>query len=239
VDSAVRIGLSRVFGLTQTTGERIVAASGTRLFANLADVLDRARPALPEVESLILAGALDWTGRSRPSLLLEARTGAKVWGAARAATPALVAAGGGVLESAPVAPIATPDLPEFDTRALVRGEAQATGLWFSGHPLDVLAPADALRGVVPAAEIERHVGRRIAVVGLPCAYRRVETKQGGLMLFMTLADKTGLVECVLFPDAFRAYASVVRGQVVRAEGRVDETLGAVTVSVERARALSA
>jgi RecJ-like exonuclease len=57
------------------------------------------------------------------------------------------------------------------------------------------------------------------------------------MLFTTLADKTGLVECVLFPDAYRAYAAATRGQVVRAEGRVDETLGAVTLSATRVEAL--
>jgi hypothetical protein len=31
----------------------------------------------------------------------------------------------------------------------------------------------------------------------------------------------------------------VRGEVVRAEGRVDETLGAVTVAVDRARGVDA
>ena len=67
--------------------------------------------------------------------------------------------------------------------------------------------------------------------------RRVETRDGGLMLFITLADKSGLVECVLFPDAYRRYAGITRAQVVRVEGRVDETLGACTVSAERVIAL--
>jgi DNA polymerase III alpha subunit len=75
-------------------------------------------------------------------------------------------------------------------------------------------------------------------VGLPCAYRRVETKTGGLMLFTTLADRSGLAECVLFPDAYRANAAAVRGEVVRIEGRVDDTLGAVTVVAERVIALA-
>jgi len=38
---------------------------------------------------------------------------------------------------------------------------------------------------------------------------------------------------VLFPDAYRAQAGRLRGAILRAEGRVDETLGAVTVTVER------
>ncbi|MEK7331483.1 MAG: OB-fold nucleic acid binding domain-containing protein [Candidatus Eisenbacteria bacterium] len=234
----VRVGLSRVFGLTQATGERIIAARAARPFRSLADFVDRARPTLPEVESLVLAGALDWTARSRPSLLLEARAGAKTWSAVRSRKPALIGADAALIETEPTAPLAVPALPEFDLLQRVRGEIQATGLWFSGHPLRTMVPPDARRGTVPAASLPEHVGRRVAIVGLPCAYRRVETKRGGRMLFMTLADESGLAECVLFPDAYRAHAAAVRGQVVRAEGRVDETLGAVTLAAERGVAVA-
>jgi hypothetical protein len=59
------------------------------------------------------------------------------------------------------------------------------------------------------------------------------------MLFVTLADRSGLVECVLFPDAYRRLGAAVRAEAVRVEGCVDETLGACTVNVERARAFGA
>jgi DNA polymerase III alpha subunit len=150
---------------------------------------------------------------------------------------ALAAPDGAVLKPEAVTPVATVELPEFDLAERVRGEARACGLWFAAHPLDVLVEPAALAGTVRAAAIERHAGRRVAVAGLPCAMRRVETKDGGLMLFLTLADKTGLVECVLFPDAYRRYATAARGQVVRVEGRVDETLDACTVGAERVTAL--
>ena len=236
----VRVGLGRVFGLAEATGARIVAARTERPFRTLADLVDRARPALPELESLILAGALDFTGRTRPSLLLEARLGASPARRASAheRAPALVAPDGTLLAPEPVSPVAAPELPEFDLAERVRGECRATGLWFSAHPLDVLVEARALRDTVPTAEIERHTGRRVAIAGLPCAYRRVETKSGGTMLFLTLADRSGLAECVLFPDAYRAYAQVARAQIVRVEGRADETLDAVTLTVERAAALA-
>ncbi|HET7225361.1 MAG TPA: OB-fold nucleic acid binding domain-containing protein, partial [Candidatus Eisenbacteria bacterium] len=74
--------------------------------------------------------------------------------------------------------------------------------------------------------------------GLPCAMRRVETKQGGVMLFLSLADRSGIVECVLFPDTHRAFAHAVRAQVVRVEGAVDDTLGAATVTAARLSALA-
>jgi DNA polymerase III alpha subunit len=58
------------------------------------------------------------------------------------------------------------------------------------------------------------------------------------MLFLTLADESGLAECVLFPDAYRALARAVHGEIVRVEGRVDEALGASTVAVSGAVTLS-
>jgi DNA-directed DNA polymerase III PolC len=230
---AVRVGLSCVFGLAEATAARIVAERAERPFESLADFIDRGRPALPESEALILAGALDWTARTRPSLLLEARVTD-----ARGVRPPARAADASLLPRA-IAPVAVPGLPEFDVAERVRGECSASGLWFSAHPLDVLADPAALRDATPAALLAQHAGRRVAVVGLPCAMRRVETKQGGVMLFLTLADKGGLAECVLFPDAHRALAGVVRAQVVRAEGRVEETLGALTVTVTSAAEVAA
>jgi DNA-directed DNA polymerase III PolC len=235
----VRVGLSRVFGLAQTTGERILAARGERPFASLADLIDRARPTLPELESLILAGALDGMRRTRPSLLLEARVGDQLRPVTRARVmrarePALVTGDGRPFAPEPVSPLGLPGLPEFGAHERVRGEIQSTGLWFNGHPLDAIDPG-LCEGTVPAAAVEHHAGRWIEVLGLPCASRGVETKKGERMQFLTVADRTGLVECVFFPDAWRRLASSSRGEIVRLSGRVDETLGAFTVNVEQAR----
>ncbi len=236
-DGAVRVGLSRVTGLSHATGQRLLAR---RPFADLADLIDRARPSLDELEALALAGALDATGRTRPSLLLEARVAAaRVAGRrARARTPALAGPAGEPFAPA-AAPPGLPALPEFDAAERVRGELRATGLWFSAHPLDVLVPPAALSGTVPAADLAAHAGRRVTLAGLPCATRRVETRGGGTMLFLTLADRGGLAECVMFPAICRAHGAAARGEIVRVEGRVEDTLGALTVNVERAWSVDA
>ncbi len=234
--TVVRVGLGRVSGLAHATGRRIVAERARRPFRDLADLIERVHPALPELESLVLAGALDGTGRTRPSLLLEARTSAPA-GAPRARVPALAGPDGTDLAPAPVAPVAVPDLPEFDTAERVRGEWRSTGLWFSGHPLDGLAdPRDP--GLVPAARVARHAGRRVAVAGLSCARRRVETRGGGTMLFLTLADRSGLIECVLMPAVYRAHAAASRAAALRVEGDVEVTLDAATLRAGRVVALA-
>ncbi len=254
--ATVRVGLGRVFGLAEATGGRIVAGRAARPFRTLADFVDRVRPTLPELESLVSAGALDFTRRTRPSLLLEARLGASparqrgthaTRGSAVARAPALVTPDGTDLAPEPVSPVAAPELPEFDPAERVRGECRATGLWFSAHPLDVFVGRHAPGthragthgpGTVSAAQVPAHAGRRIALEGMPCAWRRVETKSGGTLLFLTLADHSGLIECVLFPGVFQRCAQAVRARIVRVEGRVDDALGAVTLVVERAVALA-
>jgi DNA polymerase III alpha subunit len=65
------------------------------------------------------------------------------------------------------------------------------------------------------------------------AARRVPTKQGSRMLFLTLDDGTGLAECTFFPDAYARAAPALSGMgpyVV--EGRVESQYGAVTVNAE-------
>jgi DNA polymerase-3 subunit alpha len=234
--TAVRVGLGRVSGLAHATGRRIVAERARRPFRDLADLIERVHPALPELESLVLAGALDGTGRTRPSLLLEARTSTPA-GATRARVPALATPDGADFAPAPVAPVAVPDLPEFDTAERVRGEWRSTGLWFSGHPLDGLAdPLDP--GLVPAARVARHAGRRVAVAGLSCARRRVETRGGETMLFLTLTDRSGLIECVLMPAVYRAHAAASRAAALRVEGDVEVTLDAATLRAGRVVALA-
>jgi DNA-directed DNA polymerase III PolC len=246
--ASVRVGLHRVAGLAHATAGRVIAA---RPFASLADLVDRARPTPPELDALILAGALDALPGvpTRASMRLEARIHeslavglpARVRRVANPRAAGLLAADGSPLAPAASAPRpggdALPELPELPLADRVRGEFAATGLWFSAQPLDVFLPKEATSRCVVAADLEKHVGRRVSVCGIPCAARRVESKTGGIVLFTTLADRTGLVECVLFPDAYRRWGQHMRGEVVRAEGRVDETLGALTVVIERAEPL--
>jgi DNA-directed DNA polymerase III PolC len=243
---AVRVGLHRVAGLAHATAERVIAA---RPFTSLADLVDRARPTPPELDALIMAGALDTLPGTRASMRLEARVHESLAGGLSTRVRHVVnprAAGLLTADGSPLAPAAAaprpggdalPELPELPLADRVRGEFAATGLWFSAQPLDVLVPPEATSRCATACELDRHIGKRVSVCGIPCAARRVESKNGGIVLFTTLADRTGLVECVLFPDAYRRWGQEMRGEVVRVDGRVDETLGALTVVVERAAPL--
>jgi DNA-directed DNA polymerase III PolC len=238
----VRLGLSGVRDLSGATRTRLVRARDTEgAFASLADFLARARPSLTEAQNLIAAGALDMLGRTRASLRCEAQATHAHYGDAEEEGAFHVRR----------SPVAVPELPEFEPARLGLLEWQTLGLGVRAHPVELASPdlapegeppwslearkrARAALGLAPAADVERRVGERVRVAGLVAAARRVETTRGDRMLFLTLDDGTGLVECTLFPEAYRRAMGRLSGLgPFVAEGRVESAHGAVTLNAER------
>lgn len=232
----VRVGLARV----RDVGERTVAKTLAErerdgAFASLSDWLGRVRPQSGEGERLVHAGAFDWTGRSRASLLVELA-------ATHAAYRTAEDEGAFHVRRAP---LEVPDLPEFTPVARLAHEWNALELGVTAHPLAAFAPGlwpadrpprakpgDSPAGFDAACDLDAHIGQRVRLCGLAAAYRRVPTKNGQRMFFLTLDDGTGLAECTLFPAVFAGTAHLFDGlgpYVVG--GRVEEQYGAATVNV--------
>ena len=245
VEGPVRVGLSRVVGLSQRTIARTLAARAEDggPFRSLADWLGRVRPAAGEAETLVRAGAFDFTGRGRASLLVElgatgaAYRGAEEEGAFRVRT----------------SPLPPPGVPEFTPPARLMHEWNAIELGVTAHPLAAFAPAlwpadrpsraraaDAPRGYDAACGLDERKGKRVRVTGLMAAARRVPTKDGKRMYFLTLDDGTGLAECTLFPDVYGRSAGELSGSgpyVV--EGTVESQYGEITVTATSCRQATA
>ncbi len=249
VEGPVRVGLSRVGGLSQKTIARMLAArvddaaGGGGPFRSLADWLGRVRPAAGEAETLVRAGAFDFTGRRRASLLVEIGATGAAYGGAEEEGAFRVRA----------SPLPPPDVPEFAPSARLMHEWNAIELGVTAHPLAAFAPAlwpadrpsraraaDAPRGFDAACALAERKGKRVRVTGLMAAARRVPTKDGKRMYFLTLDDGTGLVECTLFPDVYGRCAGELSGSgpyvVV---GTVESQYGEITVTATSCRQMNA
>jgi error-prone DNA polymerase len=228
---AIRVGLGRVRGLTETTIARIVE---NRPYTSLADFLMRVRPQFPEAENLILAGGFDFTGLIRPALLCELRLS---WRKESQVKRAEASAAGGLLFPVDATGFTRPDLNDFDLTTRRRFEYEVLGLSPDAHPMTLFDATDLL----PSRSLDDAAGRRVRMGGIMAARRRVPVKRTGeSMLFLTLEDVDGLFECTLFPKVYRRYGALLRdaGPYV-VEGRAEDQYGAVTVNVEAVRAWSA
>jgi DNA polymerase-3 subunit alpha len=94
-----------------------------------------------------------------------------------------------------------PDIPEWDTTALLREEFDAVGFYLSAHPLDAY---DLRRlGVAASAEIparSRQGQTQMRLAGVIMAKREMNTKSGSRLAFVTLSDASGVYEVTLFAE---------------------------------------
>jgi len=222
-DGAVRVGFSAVKGLAGTTIERILRERDRAPFQSLSDFASRVRPSMPELESIVLAGGFDFTGKNRAQLTWLARSCGR--SLAEKKTPRA-----GVLFSAFDPPV--PGLHDFAPQKRMLLERHVLGFSAAVHPMRFLEAPCPGGQVTPATDLAEGVGETVRVRGLFVAGRSAETSSGKRMSFMTLDDGCGLVECVFFPAADECLKRSLRSELYTIRGRVESDHGAVTVNVE-------
>lgn len=95
------------------------------------------------------------------------------------------------------------------------------GFTISGHPLD-LYPEVAWHTYCPVERLYEFVGKRVVCCGLVIEQRLHHQTTGELMKFLSLADRTGIVETELFADTYRSYGAItVRYPVLEVEATVE------------------
>ncbi len=209
--AGIRVPLAVIRDVGDTLLRHITRERELRPFASLVDFLERVRPDAEAMGSLLRAGALDVFQPSRTRLFWDWRR----HGPNQGKLPGEL----------PLASIPRNDLPtaleEPGRIQKLKDEMELLGFTASGHPLD-LYPEIAWSRYVPIVELERHPGRWVRSCGLIVAERSHRQTDGRLMKFLTLADRTGMVETELFADAYRRWGAVtVQHPVVAVSGRVE------------------
>lgn len=99
------------------------------------------------------------------------------------------------------------DIEEFSEQALMAMEKEVLGFYVSGHPLKGYEDALAALVTCPVAALaDLKDGDRVTAGGLLANVKRVTTRGGDNMAFLTLEDLTGQVEVICFPRVYTAAA---------------------------------
>jgi DNA polymerase III alpha subunit len=100
-------------------------------------------------------------------------------------------------------------------------ELELLGFTASGHPLE-LHEEVAWGTYCPIARLGEHVGEEIVTCGLVIEQRVHHQATGEPMKFLTLCDRTGMVETKLFAPTYRRYGlATVRYPVLEVTARVE------------------
>jgi len=222
---ALRLGLSRVRGLSRAVGEAVLAARRVAPFASVEDLARRARISRAWLSRLAEAGAL----RS-----LEPGRRAALW-------KSLALPGGdeGDLFAGRLPPEPEAVLAEASAAEEVAQDYATSGLSEKAHPMSFLRPALAARGTRTARELSRLKDRAaVEVAGLVIVRQRPETANG--ILFVSIEDETGIANLVVMPDIYERHRSLARGATfLLARGRVERTGKVVNVRVRELLPLAA
>ena len=126
-------------------------------------------------------------------------------------------AGEGVGESLRRAPVS----PWSETQQLAY-EKEALGLYLSGHPVDRFSALLRTHRVKRIEELTEGAPS-IAVAGIISNRRSLTTRKGAQMAVITLEDRGGSLESVVFPDAFKKYSSLLEpDSLVVVRGRLEK-----------------
>jgi DNA polymerase III alpha subunit len=260
---AIRAGLGQIAEIEGATVERILAEREARgAFLSLADLCARAAPGVAELHRLIDAGCFDAFDLTRPQakwkaeLLLRGGERAAGGPAGNGAPSGAESSGGRLFGRAAwheleAAKTPVPPLPDYAIAERRRREWDLLGVSPRHHPIEfwhdevaavrrARAPRGERAAPILAREIARHAGRRVTMVGVLAATKRVRTKHGEPMMFLTLEDETDLYDVVLFPRVYQRDGGRIGGGpgpfVVT--GRVEDDPHPSTVTAERLTPLS-
>jgi DNA-directed DNA polymerase III PolC len=230
---AIRTGLDAVGSLDEALRLAILAERGQHgLFGDLADFRRRVNIGPESLALLIRCGALDFTGKPRPALFLEADLasgGRKSPGDdSRDDLP------GEFRELFPSSPVDWQPA-DYSARRRLLEEWHILG-FVVGPPMIALFRGRLPEGVLASRDLRQHVGKRVRVTGLVATGRTAETEDGRTMQFITLQDEWGLTDVTLFPGTCPLVARLTLGPYC-ATGIVEEQYDVITLTAERFEAL--
>ena len=240
--SAIRFGLAGVKNVGDGAIDSIINARKDGDFKSLVDFCERIDARLVNkrvLESLIKCGAFDSTGWRRSQLLAVSENAVDLAASRQKdrANGQMGLFGADQLEA--LDELTPPDLEELPKPQLLAMEKEMTGFFVTGHPLDEYRTQ--LKGMFPVGNLlstECTDNQPVQVAGIVTEAKRIPTKNGETMCFVTVEDFTGSVEVIAFPRTFeRAGPLLTIDRPITVRGRISITDDKVKVIAETIKLL--
>ena len=230
----IRIGLMAIKKLSRNSMEKIVEE---RLlhgeYKSLADFLVRTRLAYEESAILIKCGAMDCFGYTRPTLMRLLDIYIKHRRLLDESYNDLFAGDSFKLEKEVVTD------RQYSIEEICAVEYETFGYMVTRHPLFFFRSVTERPTITKARDMHRHNGKTVKMVGWYMSSKRIRTKKGEIMKFLSLEDESGTFEAVIFPKAYEKFAELTMSMgPYLVLGKVDMETGPNLV-VEKLAVLSA
>ncbi|MRG87689.1 DNA polymerase III subunit alpha [Salinibacillus xinjiangensis] len=200
--NSIRMALSVIKGVGKQAIDAILEARKKGPFRSLFDFCQRIPLKVVNrtvIESLILAGAFDETGKHRATLLAsidQAIEQGELFGGIDDQESFF--SGELFLESSYT------ETEPFPLLKVLSFEKEVLGMYVSSHPLSTFRDKLRKNGYLPIRQLKvNQVGKKVKGVVAIQSVKVIRTKRGDQMAFVTLGDETDEMEGVIFPNLYR------------------------------------
>jgi DNA polymerase-3 subunit alpha len=228
IGDQIRFGLCAIKNVGENTVTGILQARETlghfTSIFQLCESIDTRLLNKRVLESLVRSGAMDGLGAHRAQIIAvidrAMDRSQKLQRAREAGQHGLF--GGGASTATPMPPEELPEVPEWPEHELLAAEYGTLGFYISGHPLDKYAGRLKDLSAIDIATIEgKRNGEDIVVAGIIVSSRPMRSRRGARWMIVTLQDRTGVVEALVFPEAFQKLEPILKAATpLLVKGRV-------------------
>ena len=219
--NGIRIGLGALRGVGQDAIAAVIDERNQNgEFKDFSDFIVRCAKYVNKriVESLIYAGAFDSFGYARSQFAsVYEEVLARVNAMDKQKAGDQISLFGSILEEQSIE-IRYPDIPEYETMERLSKEKSVLGVYVSGHPFEKFLPyfkdktfnCSMLNAFTEEegeeggrkTYTEISDGMPVTMGGMIGAYKKLKTRTGSFMAFVTVEDLYGSIECVCFPKVY-------------------------------------
>jgi DNA polymerase III subunit alpha len=212
----IRFGLAAIKNVGENTVKGIlVAREVLGRFTNFFEFCEAVDTRLLNkrvVESLVRSGALDGLGAHRAQMMAVVdRAIDRAQKTQRAKESGQHGLFGGTPAAAPVTSEALSEVDPWPEHELLAAEYATLGFFISGHPLDKYAGRLKDWNAIELATLEaRSNGEEVVVAGIIVQARPMRSRRGARWSILTLQDRTGVSEALVFPEAFQKLEPILK-----------------------------
>lgn len=230
----IRIGLMAVGNIDKNAVDRIINERNENgKYVSLADFIIRTRLGFEQTEKFIKCGAMDCLKQTKPTLLRLLDIYYKNRKLLDESVNDLFINDTFKLEREVVTE------REFTPEEICACEYESFGYMVTKHPLEFFGEEINSKEIVAASDLQKYNNRNVKMIGWYMASKRIKTKKGEIMKFLSLEDLTGTFEAVIFPKTYQQFAELTMSMgPYLIEGKVDAINGN-NIIVEKLSVLSA
>jgi len=198
---SIRIGLKAIKNLSYNAIDRIIGERKQNgKYISLADFLVRTKLAYEETAMLIKCGAMGCFRQTRPTLMRLLDVYLHRRKIIEESYNDLFMSETFKLEEE----VKTNE--NYSLAGICKEEYEAFNYMVTRHPLYFFKEWIDKPGIVLAKDMLRNKGRRVKMIGWYMTSKRIKTKKGDIMKFLSLEDLTGTFEAVIFPRVYNRVA---------------------------------